>query len=214
MLLFCGCEETLPPRNDPTNFFTTSVQTVYKYNEPKENSMYVYIIIKNNYDETLEAKAAIEGTLRIKWNPPEYDPVKFIPEKNVKLTAQHILSKNYNAATGSILFNPGDSIVFLYQWNFVTDDNTDLMYQFKSLIDRDCLVRNNMGDAVYRRITERQLFEISANIKIFTQSAILYAQPLKVSQCVGTHNYGVYDPKLHPCKPIDPNNPCSLLQSP
>lgn len=212
---FTACEETLPPRNDPSNFFTTSLKTLYVYNTPKENSLYLFIVVKNNYDETLEAKATIEGTLRIQWKPPADYLIKFISEKNVTLSVKDIYTgvNKYDVARGTLRLDPGDSLVLGFKWDFMTDDKTDLLLAFNYSIDKDCYVRNNSGNAEFRKISEKQLFEITANVKVFTQTAILYAQPLHVNQCFVSHDRGVYDPQFHPCVPIDPYNPCSILQS-
>lgn len=48
-----GCEETLPLRTDPTSYLAASMQMLYVYNTLKENSLYMFLVLKNNYDETL-----------------------------------------------------------------------------------------------------------------------------------------------------------------
>jgi hypothetical protein len=215
VLALCGCEETLPLRNDPTNFFTTSLRALYVYNTPREHSFYIYLVVKNSYDETLEAKAAIDGTLRIKWQPPADFTGKFVNEKNVKLSLKDIQTGNYNEKTGTLLFNPGDSLVLMYRWDFTTDDNTDLLNTFQYFLDRGCYVKAYpSGYKGFRKISEKESLEIIGNVKIFAQTAILYAKPLQVNQCFVSHDFGQWDPKFEPCIPIDPSNPCSALQPP
>lgn len=214
-LILYGCEETLPFRNDPTNSLIASVRKLYVYNTPFENSLYFFLVVKNNYDETIESRAAIDGTLRIKWRPPSGYTVGFVDEKNVELTLKDIQTGNYNAKTGLLLIGPGDSLVLMYRWDFVTDDKTDMLLKFSYYNDKDCIVSGYPNRApVNRRVSEKQIFEVTADIKLFVNTSILYAQPLVVNQCFASHDFGVYDPKSHPCVPIDSENPCSVLYPP
>jgi hypothetical protein len=214
-LILSGCEETLPFRNDPTNSLIASVRKLYVYNTPIENSLYIFLVVKNNYDETIESKAVIDGTLRIKWRPPADYTVGFVDEKNVKLTLKDIQTGNYNEKTGLLLIGPNDSLVLMYRWDFVTDDKTDMLLKFGYFIDKNCfVVRYPNRGQYYRQISEKQVFEVTANVKLFTQTAILYAEPYVVNQCFVSHDFGVWNPQFNPCVPIDPENPCSVLQSP
>jgi hypothetical protein len=213
-LILCGCEESLPFRNDPRNALTVSLRKLYVYHTPIENSLYFFLVVKNNYDETIESKAAIDGTLRIKWRPSD-NPAGFVDEKNVKLTLKDIQTSNYNEKNGLLLISPGDSLVLMYRWDFVTDDNTDMLLNFRYSDDKDCFVwayPNNVKG--YRQVSEKQIFEVTANVKLFVQTSILYAQPLVVNQCFVSHDFGIWDPRFYPCVPIDPENPCSALHSP
>lgn len=202
LLVLAGCEETLPLRNDPTNALVASVRKLYIYNTRVENSLYFFLVVKNNYDETIESKAVVDGTLRIKWYPPTDYTVGFVDEKNVKLTLKDIQTGKYNEKTGFLLIDPGDSLVLMYRWDFMTDDKSDMLLKFKYY-----------NTACYR-VSEKQVFEVTANVKLFVQTSILYAQPLVVNQCFISHSFGLGDPKGNPCPPIDPENPCSVLQSP
>ncbi len=213
-LMLCGCEESLPFRNDPTYALTASLRKLYVYHTPIENSLYFFLVVKNNYDETIESKAAIDGTLRIKWRPSD-NPANFVDEKNVKLTLKDIQTGNYNERNGLLLIGPGDSLVLMYQWDFVTDGNTDMLLNFRYFDDKDCFVSGYPNGArAFRRVSEKQIFEVTANVKLFVQTSILYAQPLVVNQCFVSHDFGVWDRREHPCVPIDPENPCSVLHSP
>jgi hypothetical protein len=192
-----------------------SLGRLYVYNTPIENSLYFFLVVKNNYDETIESKAAIDGTLRIKWRPPPDYTVDFVDEKNVKLTLKDIQTSNYNEKNGLLLISPGDSLVLMYRWDFVTDDETDMLLKFRYSDDKDCVVLRYPNHATgYRQISEKQIFEVTADVKLFVQTSILYAQPLVVNQCFVSHDFGVADPQFHPCVPIDPENPCSVLHSP
>jgi hypothetical protein len=215
LLILCGCEETLPFRNDPTNALTVSVRTLYVYNTPIEHSLYFFLVVKNNYDETIEAKAAIDGKLRIKWRPPAEYTVGFVDEKNVELTLKDIQTGNYNGKNGLLLIGPGDSLVLMYRWDFVTDDKTDMLLKFGYFVDKSCFVKGYpKGARSYRQISEKQIFEVTANVTLFVQTSILYAQPYVVNQCFVSRDFGEWDHKFEPCIPIDPNNPCSVLQPP
>lgn len=212
-MTFCGCEETLPLRNDPTSAVAVSIRKLYVYNTPIENSLYIFLVVKNNYDETIESKAAIDGTLRIKWLPPADYTVGFVEEKNVKLTLKDIQTSNYNEKTGLLLIAPRDSLVLIYRWDFVTDDNTDMLLKFRYNVDKSCFVWGYPNRVKgLRQVSEKQIFEVTANVKLFAQMSILYPQPLVVNQCFVSHDFGLWDPREHPCVPIDPENPCSILQ--
>jgi len=225
IVLFClltltifllGCEELLPLRSDPANYLTAKVQSLYVYNTPKENSLYLFLVFKNNYDETLQAQADVAGSFRVKWYPPADYSVSFVNEKNVTLSIKDIYTGNYDSKTGNLTINPGDSLVLGYKWDFVTDDKTDMLLKFGYFVDKSCSVRGypNPEQQYFRQISEKQIFEITGNARIFTQTAVLYAQPLVINQCFVSHDNGDWDPIFNRCRPINPSNPCSALQPP
>ena len=213
LLILCSCEETLPLRNDPTNALTASVRKLYVYNTPVENSLYFFLVVKNNYDETIESKAVIDGTLRIKWQPPADYTVGFVNEKNVKLTLKDMQTGNYNAQNGLLRIGAGDSLVLMYRWDFVTDDKTDMLLKFRYIVDNGCIVWGYPDrKPANRQVSEKQIFEVTADVQLFIQSSVVYAPPLVVYQCFVSHDFGMWDPKEHSCTPIDPENPCSILK--
>lgn len=137
-------------------------------------------------------------------------------EKNVKFSVKDIYTGKYDALTGKVTINPGDSLVLGYKWDFLTDDKTDMLLKFNYFVDNGCYVKGypNATQKYKRQISEKQVFEVTAFAKIFAQTAFLYAPTLVINQCFVSHDYGDWDPIFDRCKPVNPSNPCSILLPP
>ena len=203
-----GCAESLPPRSDPANLFTVSITTEYNIVN-NFGWLDVFVTLKSNYDETLQDVALLDGTLMIDWTQDPALRGNIVPRRTAHFEpAQIVSAKKYDSFTRMLTIDPGDSIRLRYRWNFKTDDSTDLYKQFKYQPDKSCLIGGGGESAPqYRRFSANQPFQISAQVKIFDRSAMVYSAPFSVVTCavLPKTNSGA-------CKAIDPDNPCSALQ--
>jgi len=133
MMLFLACDESLPPRNDPSLLFKGSVSTKYSllWNE---NVLRVVVSLVNIYDETIQARALMTGTVEIALvRNSTY-------RKTIHFDGSHLITtKFYNPSTQEVTINPGDTIRFIYVWNFIDDNNVNLTEDvFHYYLDQSC----------------------------------------------------------------------------
>ena len=203
-----GCGESLPPRSDPANLFTISIST--EYNIVNDfGFLDVFVTLKSNYDETLQDVVLLDGTLMIDWTADPAIRGNIVPRRTAHIDpSQMVHARKYDSFTQMLTIDPGDSIILRYRWNFKTDDSTDIYKQFKYKSDTGCLVGCASSGSPYRRFSANQPFLISAQVKIFGRSATIYAVPFSLVTCVTLPCSSGWPN----CKPIDPDNPCSVYQ--
>jgi hypothetical protein len=120
LIFLFACDESLPPRNDPTKLFRGSVDAKYSllWNE---NAMRISVTIVNVFDETIQTTVSIAGTVVVTLARDK----KY--QKTIALNANNLMNtKFYNPSTKELTLDPGDSIRFAYTWNFVDDNNVRL----------------------------------------------------------------------------------------
>jgi hypothetical protein len=187
-LFFTSCDETLPDRNDPTNLLTARMSWHYSYSL-RENAYSILVIVRNNSDETIQAQAAIAGTIRIEWLIPLEVTGDIVKTRTDKLDGRNINgARQYDAFTGMITLASGDSITLYYSWNLKMDDSTWLPYNpaFNEARKRDDY--KHYGNYCYagpyvRFFFARQAYRVQASIRIFNQTAILYPADMTISSC-------------------------------
>jgi hypothetical protein len=120
LLILLACDESLPPRSDPSKLFEGSLSTKYSllWNE---NVLRIEVNLVNVYDETIQAKAHMSGTVE----------VVLIRDtairKTIHFDASHLVTtKLYNQATQEVTIDPGETIRFVYVWNFTDNNNVDM----------------------------------------------------------------------------------------
>src|SRR5512140_536865 len=70
---FLCCDEALPPRDDPQNPLSCTVGVEYtgapdgNDAHPQQNSLLIYITLKNNYDDVIQGYGIFGGGLEIAW---------------------------------------------------------------------------------------------------------------------------------------------------
>jgi hypothetical protein len=120
LAFFLACDESLPPRNDPSRLFRGSADTKYSllWNE---NALRIGVNIVNIYDETIQTSVNMVGTLKVTLvRNKTY-------EKTINLNVSNLVkTKSYNSSTNELTLDPGDSIRFIYTWNFVDDHDVNL----------------------------------------------------------------------------------------
>ncbi len=215
-LFIFGCDEELPPQNNPAFLFTSSASAQYKYipeTKPSQNFIDIYIVYKNLYDETLQDVASMKGTISIEWIAPPEERGSFNPIRTDELTFDNLFyAKNFNFTSNNIIIDPNDSIIIRYRWNLKTDDSTSLIDQVKYLADKNCSVTLTPGGFPgNRRISVKQQFQVSAKFIIFQRGGTIVTLPSNFSSCWIAPHYG--EPTT-PCEPPNPYNPCNSIAQP
>jgi hypothetical protein len=179
-LLFVSCDESLPPRDDPSAFLVATTQCDY-YISRTEEAMYITLKVRNTYTEVLSDTATVVGDLLITWrDEPGY-------EKHVVLTAGDIKKYYFNPRTGlseatkadyipasKILTIPeGEYVALQYRWNLLSDDSSDIrkiaMYH-----------KDPINPSLYR--TDSLSFSVTASVHLFDKAPRVYPRPLITRQ--------------------------------
>ncbi|MGH2569551.1 MAG: hypothetical protein ACRDGA_14530, partial [Bacteroidota bacterium] len=107
LVLQIACDEALPPYDVPEKVFEGSVFAGYQILTPGDNSLKVFVSIKNLFDETLQDRAVLSGSLEI---ASLRDPrVKKTFSLN---TANLLYARSYNSVSRFLTLDTGDSVVF------------------------------------------------------------------------------------------------------
>jgi hypothetical protein len=169
-----GCDETLPQRVEPAKVFTASARGMYIY-RITANGAGVVLKIVNTYDETLQEKLSLDGSVDIQWNrSPDY--WASIPIKNFTLTYSGV----YDSQTGIVTLDPGDSLTFFYLWNFTTNNGVFIPGMFEYIIDETCPIG---GDVLLKVSNRTEMFNISGRVKIMDKTGYTLINPSSFNIC-------------------------------
>jgi hypothetical protein len=172
-IFLIACKESLPTRNDPTNLFYGYLDVKYSllWNE---NALRIGINVSNIYDETIQARASLQGTVDVTLIS------NTLYNKTIKFTDNNLVStKKYNSATKELTLDPGDSITFVYTWNFVDNNNVDLTADvFRYYRDPDCTLRY---------IAYSESFAVSGTFQIIENLEIVKLKPKVFNLCYVTN---------------------------
>ena len=184
------CNESLPPYVDPRGVFQGSIEGAYVLTI-SDNSVKIYLSATNQYDETLEGVASIEGEVEIYL---ARDPSR---RKTFALTDANLFtSRNYNPQTRNLRVDAGETLVFGVSWDLIDENSVDLRAQtFTYWEDPECPVRC---------IAEEERFVIRGSVKIFEKTGVAEAGLATFLLC---HANQWVNPKF--CPPIDASVPCS-----
>ncbi len=215
-VLFSSCEEFLPPREDPDNIFSCYAMAYQDIHiQLRRNNFTFLYIIKNTYDETVEDNALMTGEMEIEWVVPDERRPDINIRRSVKLNSTNIShAEGYDRTRGILTFDPGDSIVVLFQWNFKTDDSTYLFNYFQAVSDYQCKVyyqANGETGTGYRRVTTRQKFRVKANIKLTSRISTIYFDDIEPEACLVVPYLAEANPPDNPCLQLQGINPCALI---
>lgn len=203
-----SCNETLPVREDVISQISTSVYPGF-VRMNGENYLRIYVSIKNNIDETIEETATLTGSIEVTWTPKHPDEVPKVNwTRTFAITDANIhRAAGYNASTRTLRISPGDSIIFFVNWNMKTNDSSDISKYMKYFQENECWVAYD-GFSRPRKISEMQLFNVSANISLFPRLAVLHVYQAKIQACY-VYRYLGGD---QTCANINIVNPCSLIK--
>lgn len=212
LLSLSSCEEVLPTREDLTNQISVSLSQGY-ISRNGASFFVVYIIVKNNIDETVEDFAHINGTVQIEWIPRPEKDAPFNKVRSIKFNQQQLFSaaRSYNPLTGKLAIAPNDSIIFAIEWNLKTNDSTFLMNHFYGFVDSQCMIRQLDGYPSFRKISSKEHFKVSANIRLFEKLSVLHTDQLTMTSCIVGPHLGELNPPNNPCVNVNFINPCSII---
>ena len=119
MLVFVSlsCSEDLPSYHEPKSWLDTTIDGEYWLSDV-DHCLRIYIRITNTFDETLEAKGLLTGTV-----------VAFFARdpsihKTISLNSANLVSGGYSS-DGVLRIDPGKSIVLMATWSFAGDKVPD-----------------------------------------------------------------------------------------
>lgn len=186
--LLC-CDEDLPPRGDPDNLVSCSIEAYYAgapNDETVLNNVYrFYVTLRNNYDETLQGYGLFTGSLDIIW---EKDPSC---RKTVRFDKSMIVDNRryvYDADQNILTLDPRHDITFFFEWDWTIDNGDTLPWKhFDMVRDNDCPKywwargdhRKWPSGYTLPRWSSKNTFQIRANLKVFREFSVSYAPPLR-----------------------------------
>ncbi|MCX6137661.1 MAG: hypothetical protein NTV54_09235 [Ignavibacteriales bacterium] len=190
----------------------------YSYSRT-ENAYNILLVVRNNSDEVIQARAAIAGTIRIEWLIPLELTGNIVKTRTDKLDVSNIKgARQYEPTTGMITLASGDSITLYYSWNLKMDDSTWLPYNpaFNAARKRDdhkyyqnfCYA----GPSV-RFFFARQAYRVQASVRLFNQTGIIYPPDLTFSSCY-IYPYAGSAIAEDPCELIAfPDQSCEIYEA-
>lgn len=153
LLVFAvSCDESLPPRQDPSAVFVVQARPVYYYAQTA-NSMLVELCFINNFDETLSDRLDLNGTMVI---TSKRDTSV---HKTFTIANQNLVYGSYVPSTGILTVDPGDSIVFGAMWDFTDDYGRQvpsILFQYH--VDPLCAARLISDPETFNVLVSTRLF--------------------------------------------------------
>ncbi|MEK6571037.1 MAG: hypothetical protein AABZ61_06680 [Bacteroidota bacterium] len=164
-----SCDENLPPYRDPSDLMEGKIEGQYVL-IISDNSVKVFVTIRNVFDETLEGRAPLEGAVEIE---SLRDPRL---RKSVPLRPSNLINaRGYNGNLGVLTIDPGDSIRLGYSWNLIADNGTDLRSQFfRFTSDATC---------PGRLIANEETFILRGELKVFDRLPAVRCGPAPFTFC-------------------------------
>jgi hypothetical protein len=174
-LLFNSCEESLPPRDEPIDYFVATCSCNYFRNTfGTVEYIIVSVVVRNMYSETFSATPSILGNVMISWkNDSRYSkhgtftagaivkPVFFDPFTGKNVTTR----SEYDPVKNVLTIPVGDSVNFEYTWPFVADDSTDVRRLFFFPPDQP------NPETV---LSEVETFIVSADVRLYKSTATFH----------------------------------------
>lgn len=188
-LIISGCDESLPPYEDPRDVLKASLNGRYVLSAT-ENSIKIDVYVVNTFDETFQAKGILDGVGTIMSKRDN----SFI--RTFTLTPSHWTWGKYDTRTGVLTMDPGDTLRLTYSWNYLDDKGRDARESiFSYFTDRTC---------TFRRISIEETFILQVKIKVYEKVPEIVSKSFEYSLC---HVSSWVDPKV--CTRIRTDLPCS-----
>ncbi len=188
--ILSGCDESLPPRNDPDELFAARISGHYIYSATN-NGVGVTLSIVNTFDETFQETAVLDGYVRFTW---QRNPAlrKTVSIQGLQLT----YARNYDRRTGLLTIDPGDSVTFFYFWDMTSDDGVFLPRSFSYQPYTRCL--NLMIQ------DETEYFTLIGMVRMFEKTGITKFGPTEFKLC----SYGTPYIDVRGCPGSPAGAPC------
>jgi len=176
-----ACEGEIPARLDPSDVFESKSQAFYNLSII-QNDLRVLFTARNKFDETLQAVADFSGTLEL----------AMARNASIRKTftlsaAQLVYARSYNGGTRVLTIDPGDSVVFGVNWNFISDAGLDLrLVHFGYLSDPACLAIDHplcLPVGQDRKLANPEIIIIEGQLKIFDKVNVTKAAHYQFLLC-------------------------------
>jgi hypothetical protein len=160
LLVFAvSCDESLPPRQDPSNLFSTQLAASYLYTADS-NNVIINLVATNNFDETLSDVMSLEGTVVI-------TSIRDTSvHQTIHLSRANLIQGKYDPLKNTLTIDPGSTVIIQVSWDFTDDAGRSLTTDFFHYnIDRMCK---------QRELADPESFTISAKVRLYAKLG--YAQ--------------------------------------
>jgi len=176
-----ACEGELPARLDPSDVFDGKSQAFYNLSN-LQNDLRILFTVRSTFDETLEAVADFSGTLEL--TMARNTSIR----KTFSLSAaQLVYARSYNTGTRVLTIDPGDSVVFGVNWNFISDAGLDLrLNYFRYTPDPACLAIGHplcLPPGQDRKLANPEIIIIEGQLKTFHKVYMTKAGPAQFLLC-------------------------------
>ncbi len=171
VFVLMACEGEIPARLDPSDVFESKVQAFYNLSIT-QNDLRILFTARNKFDETLQAVADFNGTLEL----------TMARNTSIRKTftlsaAQLVYARSYNTGTRVLTIDPGDSVVFGVNWNFISDAGLDLrLVHFIYTPDISCT-------QYARKFAHPEIIIIEGQLKIFDKVNVTKAGTIQFLLC-------------------------------
>jgi len=169
LCLSLSCDESLPPRNDPTILVVANLESLYSIGVTA-NQLYLTVNVKNVYDEAIQDTEQISGTLEIALSRNlQY-------RKTVQLSRNNLLTVSaYDGATHQLTVNSGQTIQLRYGWDFSTEvqgsSPADFFHFYR---DVEC---------PFRQFAYKEVFKVQGTVQLFKSVGPVTFGPVDVPLC-------------------------------
>ncbi len=124
-----SCDEQISPYEEPNNIFEAALSGFYAHSL-FDNSLKIYLTVKNIYDETFQDEAVLQGELLV---TSVRDSA--VHRRFTLSFAEVIEGPGYNRRTGVLTMDPGTTVRLGVSWDFVDDRGRDLRYDFFEYVE-------------------------------------------------------------------------------
>ncbi|MBI3586326.1 MAG: hypothetical protein HY088_04260 [Ignavibacteriales bacterium] len=182
-LSFGPCDESLPTYKEPEKIFDATMVSSYVVTKVL-NGFFVQIHVRNIFDETIQSKAILRGTIQI--TSARDSSI----HKTFKLSVANLIkAKDYNPISSILTIDPGDTIRVGVTWDFTDDKGSNLLTDFFRVWENPACRTQKIA------YTEDVI--ISGEITVFEKTGIIRGVPILHSFC-----YIVGDPQECPPLPF------------
>jgi hypothetical protein len=180
--LSLSCDESLPPRDDPADYFKSDFYIVPQINiHTDEIWVDIYFVIHNTYSETFSDTASFDGDVTIYWlKDPTIKKTFPIQVKNIYIgshydtaTSTTIASQTrYNSSTKILTIPGGDSVNFRLRWNYISDSSYFIPDTFHYSMD---IEKNQF-------LSDAESFSFKAKVQLYNQKSYIHSREIIFSQ--------------------------------
>lgn len=216
-----GCDERLPVRHNPEEYFSTSMWTEYDVFYPdnaaqSRNRLLVMLRIVNAFDDVIQDYVEVSGTVELEWLMSEEASkvFKINPKRTMKLSMDNILrADGLDRETMKMTFAPRETVILMCAWNFKTNDSTSFFKVVPTKNEQRCFVRYPGGLENYRKITQPEEFVVSGSVRLTKRTSTFYFDKHYFKRCfVYPYLHPIIQPDGSKCITEQGIDPCNLIE--